>query len=215
VPQGLSRSDATKLESEAAWDPKPQNTRDKLVEAARQLFLVKGYEATGVAEILREAGVNSGSLYYFFKTKEDLLLAVLDLYVEMLYPAVMDPVFSQVGDPIERVFSVLQGYRQMLIITSCRQGCPIGNLALEMSEKSEAAREKIALNFRNWRKAIEGCLRDAADRFPPGADFEGMSVFILTVMEGAVMQARAHRSLEPYDTSVKGLREYIDRMMVR
>ena len=58
---------------------KEPTTRDKLVEVARQLFLAKGYEATGIAEILREAGVNSGSLYYFFKTKEDLLLAVLDL----------------------------------------------------------------------------------------------------------------------------------------
>lgn len=201
--------------SDAVWDPKPPSTRDRLVEAARQLFLVKGYEATGIAEILREAGVNSGSLYYFFKTKEELLLAVLELYVEMLHPVVMDPVFAHVGDPIERVFAVLQGYRQMLIITSCRQGCPIGNLALEMSEKSEAAREKIALNFRNWRKAIEGCLRDAAARFPPGTDFESMSVFILTVMEGAVMQARAHRSLEPFDASVNALREYVDRMMVK
>jgi len=173
---------------------------------------VKGYEATGIAEILREAGVNSGSLYYFFKTKEELLLAVLDLYVAMLHPAVTDPVFSKVGDPIERVFAVLNGYRQMLIITSCRQGCPIGNLALEMSEKSEAAREKIALNFRNWRKAIEQCLRDAADRFPRETDFEAMGIFILTVMEGAVMQARAHRSLEPFDASVKVLRDYVDRM---
>ena len=61
-------------------------TRDRLVEVSRQLFLAKGYGATGIAEILREAGINSGSLYYFFKTKEELLLAVLDWYQEALYP---------------------------------------------------------------------------------------------------------------------------------
>ena len=59
-------------------------TRDRLVETARQLFLTKGYEATGIAEILRKAEVNSGSLYYLFKTKEALLLAVLSIFYNFL-----------------------------------------------------------------------------------------------------------------------------------
>src|SRR3990172_8689114 len=118
------------------------------------LFLKKGYEATGIAEILREAGANSGSLYYFFKTKEELLLAVLDWYVANLYVEVIDPATAQTNDPIERVFAVLDGYRRYLTITECRQGCPIGNLALEMSERSETVRAKVALNFENWRKTV-------------------------------------------------------------
>lgn len=194
--------------------PAPTSTRDRLVETARQLFLSNGYEATGVAEILREAGVRSGSLYYFFKKKEDLLLAVLDRYVEMLHPCVLDPVFRTVSDPIERVFGVLEGYRQMLVMTEFRLGCPIGNLALEMCERSDAVREKIALNFTNWRRAIADCLSDAGDRLPKGTDCATLASFILTVMEGAVMQARALRSLEPYETAVAVLREHIDRLVV-
>jgi AcrR family transcriptional regulator len=200
------------LAVERGLDPKPASTRDRLVETARQLFLVKGYEATGIAEILRESGVNSGSLYYFFKTKEDLLLAVLDQYVDMLHPCVMDPAFSRVGDPIERVFAVLDGYRQMLAMTECRQGCPIGNLALEMSDKSETVRLKVALNFWNWRKAIRKCLEDAGPRLSPDVDRDKLSTFVLTVMEGAVMQARVQRRLEPFDVSVVMLRDYFDRM---
>lgn len=192
---------------------KQASTREKLIETARQLFLAKGYEATGVAEILREAGVNSGSLYYFFKTKEDLLVAVLDQYVELLYPYVMDPVFAQTDDPIERVFGVLEGYKMMLEMTECRQGCPIGNLALEMSEKSEAVRSRIAMNFENWRKAIRGCLDDAKDRFVEGVDTDKLSTLILTAMEGGVMQARAHRSLKPYEDSIALLRDYIVRLL--
>ena len=166
-----------------------------------------------MAEVLRKAGVNSGSLYYLFKSKEELLLAVLDRYVEMLHPAVIDPVFSRVADPINRVFGVLEGYRRMLTTTGCRQGCPIGNIALEMSEKSSAVREKIALNFKNWRKAIQQCLLDASDRLPPGTDCGKLATFILTVMEGGVMQARAHRSLEPFDASVEMLRDYLERLL--
>ena len=212
-PPGHGANSALELAGERGWDPKPASTRDRLVETARQLFLARGYHATGIAEILREAGVNSGSLYYFFKTKEDLLLAVLDQYVEMLHPCVIDPVFSRVGDPIDRIFAVLDGYRQMLQMTECRQGCPIGNLALEMSEISEAVRERIATNFTNWRKAIQQCLTDAGERVPSSTDADKLSSFILTVMEGAVMQARAYKSLDPFDASVAMLRDYFDRIM--
>jgi len=190
-------------------------TRTRLVETARMLFLKKGYEGTSVAEILREAGVNSGSLYYFFKTKEDLLLAVLDWYVDNLHPEVIDPAAARTTDPVERVFAVLDGYRNYLTITACRQGCPIGNLALEMSEKSEAVRAKIALNFENWRKAVRQFLLDAGDGLPADIDPDSLATFILGVMEGGVMLARTHRSLAPFEASVAMLRDYIERLVSR
>ncbi len=179
------------------------------------LFLKKGYEATGIAEILRQAGANSGSLYYFFKTKEDLLLSVLDWYVANLYAEVIDPAIVQSTDPIERVFKVLDGYRQYLTITDCRQGCPIGNLALEMSEKSEAVREKIALNFENWRKAVRQFLLDASDRLPADLDHDALATFVLSVMEGGVMLARTYRTPAPFEASVTMLRDYMDRLVSR
>lgn len=194
---------------------RPETTRDRLVEAARQLFLVKGYEATGIAEILRETGINSGSLYYFFKTKEALLLAVLDRYVELLDPMVIEPAFATTDDPIERVFAVMEGYRQMLLMTECRQGCPIGNLALEMSEKSDVVREKIALNFKNWRHAIQTCLDEAFDRVEPRVDSAQLSSFVLTVMEGAVMQARAYRNIEPFDDAISVLRQFLEGLVTK
>lgn len=191
---------------------KKNPTRERLVETARQLFWTRGFEATSIADVLREAGVNSGSLYYFFRTKEELLLAVLKSYTRLLHPAVMDPAFEKVSGPIERVFAVLGGYRQMLERTECRQGCPIGNLALEMSEKSEAVREAVAENFEGWRLAIRQCLLDAGRGLPMELDRDRLATFILTVMEGGVMQARAHRSLEPFDACVAMLKDYLDRL---
>src|SRR4029077_8370826 len=122
-------------------------TRDRLVETARVLFWERGYEATSLADVLKKAGARSGSLYYFFRTKEELLLAVLDRYFELLWPMVIEPVFARVSDPIERVFGILDGYRQGLVYTGCTQGCPIGNLALEVGDELPRAREKIAGNF--------------------------------------------------------------------
>ena len=113
-------------------------TRDRLVEAARMLFWEHGYSATGIAQILKEADAGSGSLYYFFPTKEDLLLAVLEWYRENLGPAVVQPVFDRVSDPIERIFGILDGYRHGLLATGFSRGCPIGNLALELADSHPA-----------------------------------------------------------------------------
>jgi len=188
-------------------------TRERLVETARTLFWERGYEATSLADVVAKAGARTGSLYYFFRTKEELLLAVLDRYVDLLWPIVIEPVFSRVKDPIERVFGILDGYRQGLVYTGCTQGCPIGNLALEVCDDLPRAREKIARNFEGWRGWIRKCLDEARDRFSANLNREQLAVFVLTVMEGAVMQARAHQSLEPYDVSVAQLRNYFDRLL--
>src|SRR3954467_1178953 len=112
------------------------NTRDRLLEAARYLFWEKGYAATGMAEILARAQANSGSFYHFFASKEALLLAVLESYLKGLDPVVVQPAFARKSDPIERVFEILEGYRERLISTECRYGCPLGRLALEIEAEN-------------------------------------------------------------------------------
>jgi AcrR family transcriptional regulator len=183
-------------------------TRERIVMAAMELFWEKGYHSTSIADILKKAGANSGSLYHFFPAKQNLLTAVLDTYVEGIYPMLLDPAWDGVDDPIERIFALLARYRELLVETECFFGCPIGNLALEMHEPDPAVREKLAANFSAWTKAIEQCLDGAADRLPADVDRQALAQFVLTTMEGGVMQARTHRKLAPFDASVGQLRNY-------
>jgi TetR/AcrR family transcriptional regulator, transcriptional repressor for nem operon len=189
------------------------STKERVVEAARVLFWEKGFETTSLQDITQKADVRAGSLYYLFRTKEELLLAVLDRYVDLLWPAVIEPAFAREPDPIERIFAILEGYRQGLIFTGFAHGCPIGNLALEVSDEYPVAREKIAKNFEGWRSWIRKCLEEAGYRLPPDIDRERLAIFVLTVMEGAVMQARAHHALEQFDASVTELRNYFNRLI--
>lgn len=178
-----------------------------------ELFQQQGYGATGVAQILKAAGARSGSLYYFFPTKEDLLLAVLERYKQMLWPVLLEPIFSRIDDPIERIFGLLDGYRQFILATEFTYGCPIGNLALELSNTHPKVRDLIAENFQGWRDAVEQCLDDVANRLPADLDKAALASFVLTVMEGGVMQTRAYQSLEPFDEAVTQLRDYFDRLL--
>ncbi len=200
--------------SPGGWFPmKKTDTREKLLDVAARLFYEQGYAATGVATILREAEVNSGSLYYFFSSKEELLLGVLDRYVELLHPIIMGPAEAAAEDPIERIFALLNLYREGLRMTDCRLGCPIGNLALEVSDGYPEARKKIDLNFRNWSGAVRRWLEAAAPNLPADVNLDHLSEFVLTVMEGGMMQARARDNIAPFDASVAVLRDYIDRLL--
>jgi TetR/AcrR family transcriptional regulator, transcriptional repressor for nem operon len=187
-------------------------TRQRLLETARRLFHEQGYHATGISTILREADVNSGSLYHYFPSKEALLHGVLELYLRLLRPAVMDPVEKMSDDPIGRVFALLSYYRQGLQMTGFKMGCPIGNLALEVGDDNEAARAVIDQNFHNWSEVVHGWLVDAGERLPATTNRRELAGFILTVMEGAMMRARAARSFAPYDESVNQLRAYVDQL---
>jgi len=115
-------------------------TRERIVAEAMRLFWEKGYGSTSIQDILRAAGANSGSLYHFFPAKQDLLLAVLDGYIEGLQPVLLEPAWRGLNDPIDRVFALLAKYRELLVETDCFYGCPLGSLALELHEPDPVVR---------------------------------------------------------------------------
>jgi len=188
--------------------PTPPTTRERLVTTAMALFWEKGYDSTSVADVLQKARVNSGSLYHFFPGKQDLLLAVLDMYHQGIGPMLLEPAWKGVGDPIERIFALLARYRRGIVMTKCTYGCPIGSLALEIHEPDPPVREALAKNFAAWVRAIEGCLEEAGPRIPARVNRRALAEFVLTTMEGAVMQSRTHRDVAYFDRSVGQLREY-------
>ena len=189
------------------------DTRERLIEAARDLFLMQGYQATGISLILKKAGANSGSLYYFFPTKEDLLVAVLEWYRDHIQDDLLDLHTARIDDPIERIFGLLDGYRQMLTSCDFEVGCPIGNLALELTNTHPAVRSLLLVNFEQWVDAVEGFLNAAADRLPEDLDRRALAVHILTTMEGGVMLARTYRSIQRFDQTVTHLRAYIESLV--
>jgi AcrR family transcriptional regulator len=188
------------------------DTRQRLLLSAMALFAERGYGVASVAEILRGADANSGSLYHFFPTKQDLLLGVLGLYRDGIYPMLLEPAWRGVEDPIRRIFALLARYRRMLEESEFMYGCPIGNLALEIHEPDPPVRELLATNFAGWVAAVERCLVEAGDRLPEAVDRHALATFILTTMEGGVMQSRTHRSLQPFDAGVRCLEDYIRRL---
>jgi len=184
------------------------NTRVRLIESARYLFWERGFAGTSMADLLNHAGVNSGSFYHFFESKEALLRAVLEEYLLALRPLVIEPAFAQTDEPVARIFAILGGYRERILQTDCKYGCPLGRLALEIDPENRPAHKLIAENFQNWIGVVRECLGQIRDRLPGNTDLDALSTYVLAVMEGGVMLSRSSRSVEPFDRAVKQLHEH-------
>jgi TetR/AcrR family transcriptional repressor of nem operon len=189
------------------------DTRNRIVMTALDLFWEKGFQSTSVADILSRSQVHSGSLYHFFPGKMDVLAAVLEAYRDGIDQWLLKPAWSGVDDPIERIFALLAGYRTQLVTTDCSYGCPIGSLALELHEPDPGIRDLLVANFANWTQAIARCLDEAGDRLPAGLDRRRLAEFTLTVMEGAIMQARTYRDIASFDRNIAVLRDHFDMLI--
>ncbi len=188
--------------------PKSTDTRDRLIDSARYLFWERGFAGTSMADLLAHADVNSGSFYHFFESKEALLRAVLDGYLQALHPIIVGPAFASTPHPVERIFAILAGYRERILQTNCQYGCPLGRLALEIDPENRPAHRIIAENFRGWISAVRECVEDLRPRLPRGTDLDALATFVLVTMEGGVMLSRSYGSVEPFDQAVAQLRQH-------
>ena len=191
------------------------DTRSRIIEAARDLFWEKGYNATSVADILSRSQVNSGSLYHFFPGKQDVLVGVLTAYRDGIEAMLLSPAWDGIDDPLEKIFALLAHYRWQLVETDCLYGCPIGSLALELHEPDPIVRELLATNFSNWTGAVEARLVEAGARLPPDLDRRALAEFVMTAMEGGVMQARTYRDVAFFDRNVAAIRDHLAMLMER
>src|ERR1700744_2563682 len=194
---------------------KSSATRERLIHSARYLFWERGFSGTSMADLLAHAKVNSGSFYHFFDSKEALLLNVLEGYLHALWPMVVDPAFATTDEPVERIFAILAGYRERIIMTDSKYGCPLGRLALEIDPENRPAHKLIADNFQGWIDVIRLCLEQVKERLPGGTDVAALSTYVLAVMEGGVMISRSYGSVEPFDRTVRQLREHFRLLLSR
>jgi len=194
---------------------KAAGTRDRLIASARYLFWERGFAGTSMADLLAHSQVNSGSFYHFFESKESLLRAVLEEYLLLLRPMVIDPAFAQHDDPVERIFAVLSGYRKRILTTECQYGCPLGRLALEIDPENRPAHQLIAANFDGWIGAIRECVEELKPRLPRNTDLDALASYVLVTMEGGVMLSRSARTVEPFDSAVRQLRQHFELLLTQ
>jgi TetR/AcrR family transcriptional repressor of nem operon len=163
-----------------------------LLETARDLIHASSYAATSIDDLCRAAGVNKGSFYYFFPSKRDLILGVLDEQWERTRTRVLEPAFQADLPPLERIDRffrrVTEIHRRPVVL-----GCPFGNLALELASQDAAVRDKIRTIFDGYREYFERALSEAVAQgdLRPG-DVGDIAQALVAYFQGALVLAKTH-----------------------
>ncbi len=177
--------------------PAVTDTRERLIEAAGELFWERGYAGVGLAEIASAAGARQGSLYHFFPTKDDLLLAVIERQSVLILGAI-DSAMSRHEPGVERVLAVFEFYRRFMERTGCGLGCPMTNLAGEVADALPRASARIAAFNAALTDRVAGAL-EAGGWVRPDA----FARALVAMAQGAVTQARADRTVEAVDAVIE------------
>ncbi|SCZ63256.1 TetR/AcrR family transcriptional regulator [Thiohalomonas denitrificans] len=181
------------------------DTRDRLVEAAIDLIYARSFGAVGVQEICARARVQKGSFYHFFRSKQELAMAAIDVLWQRLQVEVFDPAFADDVPPLERIarFFTLSArfQRNQAKVSGHVLGCPFGNLALEMSTQDEVIRGRVDAVFRLAERRIEQALEAAlADGSAPHIDPPSAARAVFAFMEGALLMAKTRNDAKAVST---------------
>jgi TetR/AcrR family transcriptional regulator, transcriptional repressor for nem operon len=176
----------------------PDATRAKIVGAAFQEFYRHGFQGASLNRIVKEAGTTKGSVFHHFEGKNALGYAVVD---ELLYEGINERWFRPLqasNDPISEIKRIINA--EALQFTQddrmlC-QGCPINNLAQEMSPLDQGFRKRVARIYDDWRQSIARALENGIEHGTVRKDVSPLVVAALLVatfagMTGTVKSAQS------------------------
>lgn len=182
-----------------------RDTRERILDVARELVLVQGYNHTGIGQIVQQAGVPKGSFYHYFASKEELGYELLNTYCDMVLQQ-LDACLGRTDvSPLQALRGYFAGAVQYFSADISRCQCMLGNMGMELSGQHEGFRQLLQRHFTATEARLERALTAARDRgeLQAHCDTARLGRLLFAGWEGSLMRARVERSPEP-------LRHYID-----
>jgi len=185
---------------------KGERTRTDIVECARQLFYEHGYDGTSFSDIVDASGLVRGNIYHYFKTKDDILKAVIEQHLAG-YRALLAQWEQQDADPKARLLAFVE------MITSrktdlVKYGCPIGTLNTELAKDrrdlQQAARALFDL-FRDWLAAR---FRELGK----DADADALALHLLGRAQGIAVISHVYQNAKLLQQETHQLRDWINQL---
>ncbi|MEU1403235.1 TetR/AcrR family transcriptional regulator [Streptomyces sp. NPDC005728] len=189
-------TDSTSGRAAGAASSRRGGKRERLVEAAVQVFHQQGVEKTTLGDIARAADVPLGNVYYYFKTKDQLVEAAVEAHCDRL--ATLTARLETLPDPATRLRALIAGWVEERE-TAARFGCPFGTLATELDKRDDGldlAAAKVMRALLDW---VEGQFTELGRSDARAlavelvAAYQGMSVLTNTLRDPGLMAAQGER----------------------
>jgi TetR/AcrR family transcriptional repressor of nem operon len=178
-------------------------SKERLLARAKELFLARGYAATTVDAICEKAGLTKGSFYYFFDSKEDLAFAVLNWSLERSAQVLGGGPHVQIADPVEKAFAFLE-HLEKCSGELWSGGCLLGSFSMELAETNSRMQQAVARIFQTVADDFAEKLQPIADKEAPTAS--ELADTLLGTLEGSIILAKAHRDPTRIPKAIRGFR---------
>ncbi|HEX3737392.1 MAG TPA: TetR/AcrR family transcriptional regulator [Solirubrobacterales bacterium] len=178
----------------------PSETKDRILETSGELFRRQGYMATGVKQIVEQAGAPFGSIYHFFPGGKEELGAETIRRSGFLYGLLFPEYVGPEVDLAKGVRAFFAGAAETLRETDFADACPIATVALEISSTNEELREACADVFNLW---IEGGVARFVEAGIKKKKARELVIEMIAALEGAFVLSRALRSTESVELAGK------------
>lgn len=181
---------------------KMNETKNKLLQIGAKYVHLKGFNNTGLQEILKEANVPKGSFYFYFKSKEQFGLEIINVFINFFEKSIGYSLSDKSLSGLQRIKAFLYTTKDILKENNFTGGSPIGNLSLEMGDINENFRLKLSDAFSKMEEKVFECLKDAqlAKEINQSIDIKTSAAFIINSWEGAIVRAKAEKSNRPLET---------------
>ncbi len=187
----------------------PERTRERLLQAAFREVYRSGFQSAGINTILAATNVTKGALYHHFESKEALGYAIVE---EIIAKTVRDrwlsPMLSN-GQPIDILIDIVR--RTPVGPEEVRSGCPLLNLAQEMSPLDEQFRKRLEKIFRAWQEGVATLLRKGQSKGTVRRDLnpDEAASFLIAMVEGYASLAKNAQDAKVWEVGIRNIVEWL------
>ena len=182
-------------------------SKERILAGAKELFLSRGYTATTVDAICEKAELTKGSFYYFFESKEDLGLAVLDWSLRRSTQMLASASYARILDPLEKAFAFLE-HLEKCSPEIWSGGCLLGSFSLELADTNSRMQQAVSGMFQavadDFAKQLQPIAAQCTGKQAPSAS--EFADTLLGILEGSIILAKAHRDPTRIPKAIRAFR---------
>jgi TetR/AcrR family transcriptional repressor of nem operon len=190
-------------------------TRERILDAATDMALDRGFAAASLDDVLAESGVTKGAFYHYFDSKADLGRAILDRYAEADL-ATLDRLWAQAEqlsrDPLQQLLVFVGLFANLDELATDDPGCLYATFVYERQLGVDGANAVIEASVRAWRQRFRLKLDEVVAVYVPrvDVDLDALSDLVFSTSEGAYIVARATRDPELVRGQLLQVRAYLE-----
>ena len=192
-------------------------TRHKILQAAFDEIHLVGFQAASLSKILKNTGITKGALYHHFENKVELGYAVFDEVISPFFQQTWIDPLKNTDDPITMLQEILELVGDTMTAEDARLGCPLNNLAQEMSPVDEGFRLRAVAIYDQWRHALESAIERGkrAGNVVEMADARRLSILFVATLEGCMGLSKNTQSLDMLMECGEGLIAHLEIFRAR